>query len=285
MRDYLNAPIEYDRKRNGYYYDRESQYGRMYELPGVWFNASELLALLSVQQLLAEVQPGLLERQLSPLKGRIDQLLKAQHTGGEALSRRIRIMRAGARPSGEFFQVVASALSQLRCLQIDYFKRGDAQTTQRRISPQRLTHYRDNWYLDAWCHLREGLRTFALDAIRAAKVLEESATELSEQRLDDYYHSAYGIFSGNADKSAVLRFLPARARWVAHEQWHPKQQSHWLEDGRYELHIPYHQPHELIMDILKYGPDVEVVAPPSLRETVAARLEAATSIYAKGSGP
>jgi proteasome accessory factor C len=50
MRLYLNAPIVYDRECNGYRYDQGE--GEMYELPGLWFNASELHALLSVQHLL-----------------------------------------------------------------------------------------------------------------------------------------------------------------------------------------------------------------------------------------
>ncbi|MEJ1296307.1 MAG: HTH domain-containing protein [Candidatus Sedimenticola sp. (ex Thyasira tokunagai)] len=64
MRLYLNAPIKYDRERNGYHYDAAE--GEMFELPGIWFNASELHALLSVQQLLTQVQPGLLEQQFAP---------------------------------------------------------------------------------------------------------------------------------------------------------------------------------------------------------------------------
>ena len=60
MRNYLGAPIEYDRKTAGYYYAATGEHP--YELPGLWFNASELHALLTVQQLLSETQPGLLER-------------------------------------------------------------------------------------------------------------------------------------------------------------------------------------------------------------------------------
>lgn len=279
MRDYLNAPISYDRERNGYYYARNSEYGEMYELPGIWFNASELHALLSVQQLLTEVQPGLLDRQLSPLRERIGKLLRDQHTGGDEIGRRIRILRATARPAGECFQLVASALARRKRLLIHYFTRSAERTSERRISPQRMIHYRDNWYLDAYCHLREGLRTFSLDAIRDAKALNEQALDIPGAELDPYYSSAYGIFSGTADKTAVLRFQPKRARWVSVEQWHPKQQSRWLDDGRYELRVPYSQGPELVMDILKYGPDVEVMAPDELREEVAERLRGAADLY------
>ena len=280
MRDYLNAPIEYDRARNGYYYARNSEFGEMYELPGVWFNASELHALLSVQQLLEEVQPGLLERKLAPLKAHIGDLLKAQHSGGDQISQRIRILRAASRPPGEFFQAVASALAQRRRLAVTYFKRGKEQLSVRQLSPQRLLHYRDNWYLEAWCHLREDLRTFALDSIREARILDAAAQEIAEQRLQEYSNRAYGIFSGNAEQSALLLFQPERARWVAAEQWHPDQQSRWLDDGRYELKIPYSQTPELLMDILKYGPDVEVLKPEALRALVAERLRQAADIYA-----
>ncbi len=277
MRLFLNAPIRYDRERNGYFYDRDQ--GGMYELPGIWFNASELHALLSVQQLLTQVQPGLLERQLAPLRERIDQLLKTRRSGGEDLNGRIRILRAAARPTGRSFQLVAGALAKRRRLQLDYYNRGDDRVTTREISPQRLVHYRDNWYLDAFCHLRGGLRTFSLDAIRSASTLQRSAKELETEALDAHYSSAYGIFSGQAEQTAVLRFSRQQARWVATELWHPQQQTSWLDDGRYELRVPYRHSPELIMDILKYGPEVEVIGPESLRRKIADRIRQASALY------
>ena len=277
LRDFLGAPIKYDRKRNGYYYDHSEQ--QLFELPGLWFNASELYALLSAQQLLANTQPGLLDRHLQPLRNRIDQILKIQHAGGGEVARRIRILQMAARPAGEWFQTVAGAVAQRRCLIIDYYNREQDRTTERRISPQRLVHYRDNWYLDAWCHLRKGLRTFALDAIRHARVLEQSARDIPDDRLQAHFGSAYGIFAGKADRTAVLRFSARRARWVAKEQWHSEQQGRFLEDGTYELRVPYHDARELIMDILKFGPDAEVVAPGALRTEVSQLLQKAVAVY------
>lgn len=277
LRDYLNAPIEYNRKANGYYYNQQS--GEMFELPGLWFNATELQALLGMQQLLASVQPGLLDQSLEPLRKRLDEIIGHQHAGGDELVRRIRILRMAARPVGEQFQAVASVLAGRKRLQIDYYNRSDDSTTKREVSPQRLTHYRDNWYLDGWCHLRNGLRTFALDAINGVTPLDKEADEVSDAELDEHFASAYGIFAGQADKIAVLRFTPERARWVSREEWHPQQQGRMLDDGSYELQLPYSQSAELIMDILKYGPDVEVVAPEELRQQVGQRLLAAVERY------
>ncbi|MGB5734903.1 MAG: WYL domain-containing transcriptional regulator [Thiohalocapsa sp.] len=278
MRLYLNAPIVYDRDLNGYRYDQSE--GAMYELPGLWFNASELHALLTVQQLLSDVQPGLLEPVLKPLQQRIDSLLEVQRAGSEGLQGRIRVLQVAARESGDAFQTVAGALAQRRRLRIRYYSRWREGRDERDVSPQRLIHYRDNWYLDGWCHLRDGLRTFSIDAMEQASELDQSALDVAAAELDDHFASSYGIFSGTPRHQAVLLFNAARARYVAKERWHRDQRGRALDDGRFELRVPYSNPAELIMDILKYGPDVEVVAPPELRGAVAERLTQAADLYA-----
>jgi proteasome accessory factor C len=277
MRLYLNAPIVYDRERNGYWYHQDE--GEMYELPGLWFNASELHALLSVQQLLADVQPGLLDPHLKPLQRRIDDLLQLQHAGSDGLVGRIRILQMAARSAGDCFQTVAGAVAQRKRLQLRYFTRSSAEHSEREVSPQRVVYYRDNWYMDAWCHLREGLRTFALDAVAEARELDTSAQEVSQPDLDAHHASSYGIFAGSPLHVAVLRFDAHRARWVAKERWHRDQEGRFLDDGSYELSVPYSNALELIMDVLKYGPDVEVLEPTELREAVAERFRAASRIY------
>jgi len=280
MRLYLNAPIVYDREYNGYRYDQTE--GTMYELPGLWFNASELHALLTVQQLLQGVQPGLLDQHLKPLQKRISALLELQRPGSDALADRVRILQMGSRRVGPQFLTVAGALAQRQRLRIRYFNRGADTHSERTLSPQRLTYYRDNWYLDAWCHLREGLRTFALDAIELAAVLDQPAEEVPGTELERHHASSYGIFAGVPDQVAVLRFSPERARWVAKEQWHRDQRGRFLDDGSYELAIPYSNQLELVMDVLKYGPDVEVIEPEGLRAEVLRRLRAAVARYEVG---
>jgi len=140
-------------------------------------------------------------------------------------------------------------------------------------------HYRDNWYLDAWCHEREALRSFSLDRIATAQRQSAVAQEVNVQTLELHYTQAYGIFAGEATHTAQLHFSAKRARWVADEQWHPQQQARFLDDGRYELRIPYRDPRELVMDILKYGADIEVVAPEELRQKVKEALIAAVEQY------
>jgi predicted DNA-binding transcriptional regulator YafY len=78
-----------------------------------------------------------------------------------------------------------------------------------------------------------------------------------------------------------LRFTPERARWVASERWHRNQKGKTLADGSYELEVPYADDRELIMDIMKYGSDCEVIAPELLKDRVAAEFESGLARYRK----
>ena len=118
--------------------------------------------------------------------------------------------------------------------------------------------------------------------ISQARVLDEVARDLEEAVLDQQLASSYGIFSGEPKGWATIVFSPRVARWVADEHWHSQQQGLWLADGRYELKVPYSNSRELLMDVLKYGPDAEVVSPVSLREEMKIMLQLAIGSYGSG---
>ena len=94
--------------------------------------------------------------------------------------------------------------------------------------------------------------------------------------------AGYGIFSGSETEWAGLKFKPEQARWVMEEQWHPQQRTELLQDGSLLLELPYANPTELVMDILRYGAGVEVMAPPQLRRQVQDHLQSALAVYAGG---
>jgi predicted DNA-binding transcriptional regulator YafY len=280
MRDRLHAPIEWDREARGYRFTQPITGAPRYELPGLWFSPEEIRALLTMQQLLSSLQPGLLEPHVKPLLARLRALLGTGEHAAEEVERRIRIIHLGARRLAlPHFERVANAVLDRSRLHIVYASRGSNQRTEREISPQRLVHYRENWYCDAWCHLREDLRSFAVDAIEAAEPLERKAKSVPDRDLDEVLAAGYGIFSGRRTEWATLRFTPERARWVASEQWHPQQHSRLEPDGSFVLELPFSDPRELAMDCLRHGAHVEVVAPASLREAVRAQLAAALERY------
>lgn len=284
MRDRLHAPIVWNREAGGYHFENASVVGPAYELPGLWFSAGELYALLAAHKLLGDIEPAILTAHVAPLQARLAALLEASGHSAAEITQRVRLLSMAKRTvESRFFTDITIALLERRCLEIDAWNRGRNDTSTRTISPQRLIHYRDNWYLDAWCHLRNDLRSFAVDAIQRVKVLRDKARNVATARLDAHYSSAYGIFAGQPKDWALLRFSPERARWVQSERWHPEQQSEVLPDGSYCLRLPYADERELVMDILRHGRHVEVVAPESLRRAVAGEVAAMSGMYCAAS--
>lgn len=281
LRDRMNASIVYDRSMGGYRFESSNQVGEKIELPGLWFSEEEATALVLTQSLLAGLdQGGLLGPHLEPLQNIIDGILGRSETTTKELRKRLKVFGMSARKSSiESFEVIGNALLKRERLHITYYAKGVNQMTERDVSPQRLIYYRDNWYLDAYCHLRKGLRSFAMDGVHKAILLNEKAEEVSEKQLNEYFGESYGIFSGRATQRAKLKFTPERARWVANETWHKHQEASFDKNGSYLLEFDYNQDPELIMDILKHGSEVEVMAPTSLRKRVKEEMLKALERY------
>jgi predicted DNA-binding transcriptional regulator YafY len=275
LRDRLNAPVVFDRDLGGWRLDRNSTHlGTQYEMPGMWFSAEEMHALLTMQHLLANLDAGgLLQPHIEPLRKKLARILGTGAPEDAEVGRRIKLVTLGARRMHlASFQAVGTALLRRQRLLLSYRSRGKAQSTEREVSPQRLVHYRDNWYLDAWCHLRRALRNFSVDAIEQVQVVDRPARDVPETELDAVLGAGYGIFSGQAVQWAMLRFTAHRARWVAAESWHPQQRGTWDDAGYWLLELPYTNPRELEMDILRHMPHVEVLAPAELRHSLVEKM-------------
>ena len=279
MRERFNAPIVWDREERGYRFDVAKE-GPKYALPGLWLNASEIHALLTMEQLLKDMDPGVLAPHVAPLLARLRLLLSHEDVPPESVEKRIRLQRANARTyEPKWFSQVATAVLQRRRLQIEHYNRARDETLQREVSPQRLNYYRDTWYLDCWCHLRKGLRRFSLDAIRSVVATTAKAKDISERELSAVLESGYGVFSGANVDWAELQFTPERARWVQSEVWHRNQKSWIAADGSYYLRIPFSDARELTMDILRHMPEVRVIEPLSLRQRVRECLQAGLAMH------
>jgi predicted DNA-binding transcriptional regulator YafY len=274
MKDRLRAPIVWDRDTRGYRLDGP------FTVPALYLSDAEIHALLVLYQLVARIQPAFLAEHIEPLRKLLHDVLGPAENDAE-MERRIRILQVASRPvSAQHFQTVCRALLGRARMRLVYYSRTRDQKSERVVSPQRLVHYRDNWYMDAWCHSRQALRSFALDAMLETEPAEGRAVDIPDDQLDRELGAGYGIFAGEQVRTAVLKFSPEMARWVARERWHRLQEGCFETDGSYILKVPYSAERELLMDVMRFGPEVEVLGPPELRERVFTALQGALAIYA-----
>jgi predicted DNA-binding transcriptional regulator YafY len=226
-------------------------------------------------------ESGLLGRHIKPLMTRLEALLDApDHSANEILKRVKLIAVQRRRVDPKTFEVVGAALVRRRRLVFDYYGRRKNRRTEREVSPLRLVNYKGNWYLDAWCHASDGIRMFSLDSIERARLTDDKAKEVSLKTVDAELGGGYGIYRGRELQWATLVFSAEAAKWVRSEVWHEQQKSRELADGQFELEVPFTDPAELEMEILRHGENVEVVAPAALRTRIAQRLAQAAKRYA-----
>lgn len=110
-------------------------------------------------------------------------------------------------------------------------------------------------------------------------MLDSAAKVVSAKQLDEALGGSYGIYGGKPRQQAVLRFSIHASRWVSNEEWHPDQVGKFDADGHYILKIPYADPTELLMDILRQGHHVEVLEPAEFRREVQKEIELVTAVY------
>jgi predicted DNA-binding transcriptional regulator YafY len=281
MRDRFNAPVIYDPDLRGYRYENTPSNKKIFSLPGLWFTEQEIFALITMQQLLENLDQGsIIGPHIQPFLSRLDAAIGEGESSSREIRKRIKLVEMGRRVQGShFFSEVGVALFKRQRIEIQYYARASNEITLREISPQRLIHYRDNWYLDAWCHMRDGLRGFSLDGIRAITTIGKKAIEVPIKSLDQFLAASYGIFAGESKHTARLKFTPERARWVAAELWHPDQKGSFDASGAYILEFPYSDDRELLLDITKHGAAVEVLSPKALRDKIRKAHEAAFQKY------
>jgi len=284
LRNTYSLNIEYQREYNGYVLKHDPN--NEIELPNHLFTTKEVNAILLIEQIINDLDPSFLKQDTQAVKQHLTKI-KQSFIGQKKLeSHRIRMINIGKRKSEtQFLSQVTQAVLQQKQISLQYEARSTLnqikrpERVNRKLSPQRLTHYRDNWYLDAWCHHRNALRTFAVERIKTLKTHQTNSKKIAAKTLDKHYTPSFGIFGGVAEHSAILKFTPQRSQWVSEEIWHHNQKGTWLKDGSFQLEIPYGNDLELIGDILKYGDQVEVISPPELRQKIALQINNLTKIY------
>jgi predicted DNA-binding transcriptional regulator YafY len=155
MRDRFNAPVIYDSDARGYRYESTASNKNKFSLPGLWFTEQEIFALITMQQLLENLDQGsIIGPHIQPFLSRLDAVIGEGESSSKEIRKRIKLVEMGRRVQGShFFSEVGVALFKRQRIEIQYYGRGKNELTLREISPQRLIHYRDNctWMPGATC--------------------------------------------------------------------------------------------------------------------------------------
>lgn len=275
FRDRLKAPLEYDSSRKGYYYTDLN-----FQLPVIRLSEAELLALLISRKLITEAAAGPLADELGSVSKRLASLLAVNLPGRADPENAFSFRWKNVRPTDPLvFKAVTSALLQGKLLGFTYSSPTAPDCTMRTVEPHHLVNYMGSWHLFAYCHLRGDWRNFVLARMTQCSIADETFEFRGAEEWQPFLNNTYGIFSHNQCFDVVLKFTPQRSRLIRGEVWHEGQTEEMQADGSLVMTVPVPHEAEIIMEILRHGSQVEVLAPEWLKEMVIAELQAAIKKY------
>lgn len=276
MRDRMLVPVEFDRSRNGYFLTRPVE-----NLPMIEISESDL-ALLFVAERVASQYGSELGRRLHSSFSRLASVLgDSIHTTWRDLESLLSFRTTGiGKAELDAFETLQQAIKKKFVVSLRYQGAKDPQSRTRSVHPYHLGLVNNQWYLFAWDPSREAMRTFSLARLRAPRATGKTFQPDSAISVPALLAESLGVAYKPKSSDAIrIRFAPDLANVIAERVWHPSQKVRKVAGGAIEISLKVADTKELRNWIMSWGPRAEVLAPATLRETVATLARATSALY------
>lgn len=201
--------------------------------------------------------------------------------GQERLSGRVSVEEI---PSGQLFLTpILSAMDEGVVVELTYRKytSNDSQTLH--VRPYALKEFQRRWYLAGWCSERAAMRVYALDRVVDIRVTPEHFSIDRDFNVETLFEGSFGIYLPEGKKVERVDFAASddtQARFLRDLPLHRSQiERPRGDDGRVIFSIFVIPDEALVLELLKLGGRIEVLAPASLRMRMSEEYEKALTIY------
>ena len=260
LRDFLLAPLAFDRQRKGWYYTSNDFQLPFEHVPHiVWFLG--LLVKMAAEAGLSQLP------EVKKLEEKLTNLLSA-HGAGHLVDAIYFEKIEAPIPKSDVLTILFEALRQNRRVQFMYRKL-NGQESLRTLSPMKLVHYQWRWYVVGLCHLRHDLRLFSTVRMSRVELLSEPSVPVRDYaaELERFLNAPFGIFKGLRTVTARVLFREEAAGLVREQVWHRDQTLEDTPEGVI-LSLPISDVREIAMKVLQYGTWAQVLEPEELRRYV-----------------
>lgn len=278
--DYLKnqggAPLQYDRRRFGFYYTEES-----YRLPAMQISESDLFAISLARKTLRQYENTPLYQKLAKVFSKIEESLPERISVDPAwVDERLSLVpESRTIIDPEVWESVATGLRLCRQLEIHYLKPGMETVKPRLVDPYHAVNYQGEWYLIGHCHCRKEIRTFAFSRICTAQATSNIFTVPADFSFEHFSTHQFGIFQGDRNYEVQLVFSQQNRPYIEEREWHREQRLEVMPDGKLLLSFATTHLFEVKRWILSWGNGVKVVAPPELVNNMREELQKALQAY------
>lgn len=253
-------PIEFDREKGGYKFINSRR------IKKIALKDDEFLMLIVMGEAISHLGDPLKQE----FRKWADNFTGLAGTPKKQLPVVIRIPNAieNEKLSGHF-QTISASILERRSIDMIYHTLHSRETKERRVDPYGLVFYEGTWLFIGYCHLRNEVRTFALDRINSLR-----ATNLYFESKDTFdiktcLSDSWGIIYDDKKVDVTVRFVEKIAEYILRkEKWHPSEKRTILPNGEVEMTFTVVGTDEIKRWIYTWTPYVEVVKPDCLRAEI-----------------
>lgn len=280
LRDFHDAPIEYDPRRRGYFLSDPT-----YRLPALTMTEGEMVAFTVGEQVLTAYKNSPWYEPVHNAFGRIESLLPEQvHMSALLFSRRVSVVTPPiAQIADGIWEPVLTSTRTNRSLEVSYRSGGYRYPRIREVFPYRLIGHDGGWYIIGWSEHHGEIRVFALSRIVKARVAGRHYSIPEDFDPGRYVDPYFGVFNRAVEGAheVAIRFDATVAHVVAEREWHPTQRISFDSDGSVRLSFTTNQTDQVLFRVMAFGPSAEIVAPESLRNRAVEWVEAMHNRYGR----
>jgi predicted DNA-binding transcriptional regulator YafY len=264
MRDRLNLPLEFDRVRNGFYYE-----GQVSSFPTMQITEGELVALVVAEKALQQYRGTSFEKPLLSALKKMEQSLPDNISFHFADVEQSISFSTRVEPilDLKIFDTLAKAVAQRQQLELHYRKPGQL-AEKRLVDAYHLANINGEWYLFAYDHARKDLRTFVPARIQSVQPTGKTFERPQKFSLEKRLRDSFGVHSGEGEFEVVILFNARAADYIREKKWHPSQTLRDLKGGGAELKMKLSSLAEVQRWVLSWSGDAKVLKPRELAEAV-----------------
>ncbi|HWQ26322.1 MAG TPA: WYL domain-containing protein [Chlorobaculum sp.] len=277
MRDLLNAPIGYNQREKGYYYEKP---GWVF-LPSSIFERKEAEALVATKMVLSQYQGSPYYEEVSRALDKVRQYLPDGSAPDEFLNIYSFETPSHQEVDPRIFATVDDAIRNKLKVTLTYRASWNQKMTERVIHPY-IFHFSQishTWYLIGHCELRNDIRTFALNRIRALSLSSRQFTIPKSFSLENYLDNSFDQIHESKIHDVTIRFTPYQAQWIREHRWHSTQKIEEHTDGSLILKMQVGALEAVKRWVMRYGSEAEALEPQELREMIKHELLMTECMY------
>ncbi len=271
-----NAPIKYSKIHKGYCYEDEN-----YTIASVSLNSDEIEALEFAAAILDQFKGvGILEKYDHAIDKIFDAVQLRRVADEVELDEMIQIEKPHYFQGSELLSVLVELVKARSPVEFEYRAFDNDEEKTRLVHPYLLKEYRNRWYLVGLDESSNKIQTFGFDRIRSLRKGNLKFRHFPSFDPKLYFKHSFGItsFLGKPEK-VVLRFNALQGKYVKTQPLHPTQKIVNDEANELVVELKVGITIELVMQILSYGQQVEVIEPTSLRNEIKNKLQQTLNQY------